>query len=774
MPRTEKRLMDGWKFAMELTADKTLQQALELEYRPVILPHDWAVESPFDKSIRSSQGFRDRFRCGWYLKTLELSEVKPDYCYLLDFDGVFENSTVWVNGKEAGGCRYGYSPFRLDVTEFVCQGENQIVVKVDNTAKPADRWLSAAGIYRTVRWIEVEKKHLDEREVVVHTSLNANGAKVQVYCGVQDSVRGVLTGGDQCFAAQGEDGKLVFNVPLPRLWSAEHPELYTLAVSLLDGERETDTITLRIGIREVVMDPDHGLFVNGEHVTLKGVCLHQDVGSRGNASKKEIWRERLIDLKETGCNALRLAHHLYPREFLDLCDEMGFYVYEECFDKWQSGLYGRYFDECWQYDVAAMVKRDRNRPSIIIWGVGNEVENQAQRSMLQILKMLREYLLTLDDTRPVSVAMNPHFKHESGIDARKVDDIQQFVDEVSDTEIYDVEERIDAMAGIAALVDIICCNYQEQWYERIRARFPDKLILGTEVYEYFMGHPDQMKNHTVHAPALVPFEKEYVIGSMQWTGIDYLGESMGYPYKGWCGTLMRTTGDRRFSYYLMKSYWSEEPVVRFAVMDYSLPDEGVKEMWDIPPYVEHWHFPQFRKTVIPYAIASNCDEVRLTLNGTPYYLPKPSECPNRMITGFLPYQPGTVEAVGLKDGKEVCRHVVVTPGYSAKLVFETPERQVPAEAGYELLLRVRAQDIDGNPCFRESAKVNFRVEGPAQLLTVDNGDLSEHACYQSDSVHLYRGCAAVLIRLDGNIGSVKVFADAPGMFGAQALVLAED
>lgn len=771
MPRTVTRLMDGWEFALERTADKTLEQASQLDYQPVLLPHDWSVESPFDQGIRGSQGFRDRFRCGWYRKTLLLPEKKGGYRYLLDFDGVFENSTVWVNGQEAGGHQYGYSPFQLDVTSLVRQGENQLYIKADNTAQPADRWLSAAGIYRTVRWIETEEKHLDEGELVVHTSLTAEGAQVQVCCGLDAPVRGTLSGGGQRIEARSDNGCLQFSVPSPRLWSAEHPELYILTVSLLDGEREADQLVLSIGIREILFDVQKGMLVNGEPVILKGVCLHQDVGCRGNASKQELWRERLMDLKEAGCNAIRPAHHIFSREFMDLCDEMGFYVYEECFDKWQSGSYARYFDSCWQQDVAAMVKRDRNRPSVVIWGVGNEVENQAQPSMLRILKMLREYLLTLDSTRPVSVAMNPHFKRESGVDARKVEDIQQFVDEVSDTEIYDIEERLDAMSGIAALVDILCCNYQEQWYDRIHARFPDKLILGTEVYQYFMGHPDQLKNHTVHIPSLVPFEKDYVIGSMIWTGIDYLGESMGYPYKGWCGSLMRTTGDRRPSYYMMKSYWREEPLVHFSVMDYSLQDEGAKEMWDIPFYADHWHFPQLRRAVVPFIIASNCDEVRLLLNGTPYYLPKPADCPNRLITGFLPWQPGKVEAIGLRDGKEVCRHVTITPGPAAKLAFETPEREAPAQEGYELLLRVRAQDMEGNPCFRESAKVRFQVEGAARILAVDNGDLSENSSYQDDTVHLYRGCAAVVIRLEGNAGRIKVAASAEGLQSAEAVVI---
>lgn len=765
MPRTEQKLMDGWEFAAG--------EPLEENYRSVILPHDWAVEAPFDRRMPQggSQGFRDRFETLWYRRHLNLREKKAGCRYFLDFGGVFENSTVWLNGQEAGGNKYGYSPFRIDVTDLVKQGDNLITVKADNTRRPADRWLSAAGIYRTVKWMEMEERHLDEREVTVHTRLLDGKAELTVDCGIQACVKGVLSCDDQRIETVSDDGKLLFEVPSPRLWSAEQPLLYSLSLSLMDGQREADTISMKLGIREVVFDPNQGMLVNGRRTILKGVCVHQDLGCLGNAARKELWRERLLDLKETGCNAIRAAHHLFPEEFLDLCDELGFYVYEECFDKWQSGLYGRYFDTQCQYDVACMVKRDRNRPSIVIWGVGNEVENQGQLSMLKNLKMLCEYLRSLDNTRPVSVAMNPHFKRESGVDARKVADIQQFVDEVSDTEIYDMEERLERIGRIAELVDILCCNYQEQWYPQIHQRFPDKLILGTEVYQYFMGHPEQMKNFTAHLPSLVPFELDYVIGSMIWTGFDYLGESMGYPSKGWSGALIRTTGDRRPSYYMMQSLWSEKPMVHFSVLDHSLEDEGVKEMWDIPPYADHWDFPQIRKAVIPYMIASNCEEVRLFLNGERIYLPRPDTCLNRLITGYLPYLPGKVEAVGFRDGTEVCRHTLVTPGPAVRLAFETPERTVPAESGYTLLLRVCVLDAQDNRVFRESARVRFRVEGEAEVLAVDSGDLMSSEPYQDDSVHLYRGCAAVVLHFTGKPGRVRVFADAGGMRTGEAEVL---
>lgn len=767
MPRLERKIMDGWEFS--------LNSCEEGDFRPVKLPHDWAITAPFDKNMEQgeAQGFRHRWGIGWYRRTYHVKEKRPGHRYCLDFGGIYENSTVWVNGKNAGGRKYGYSSFRLDITELVQQGENQILINVDNTCKPADRWYSGAGIYRTVKWIEVEDNHFEEENIIVRSSIDGTAADILVTPGIKGNIRAVLSLGKFSLEAVEDEDGLLFRLEDARLWSAESPNLYTLSLFLMDGQRIADYVTMKIGIRVIKMVQGKGMFVNGERVTLKGVCIHQDVGCRGIAARPELWRSRLENLKEMGCNTIRTAHHTFAPEFLDLCDEMGFYVYEECFDKWTGGLYGRYFKTEWKRDVEAMVKRDRNRACIFIWGVGNEVEHQAQDSMIKILEMLRNFVQSMDGTRPITYAMNPHFKRESKVDISKVKDIQQFVDEVDDTEIYGMEERLERIRRIASLVDVISCNYQEQWYEEIHKMIPEKLILGTETYEFFKGHREQMQNFTCENPQLVPVEKKYVIGSMIWTGIDYLGESMGYPAKGWSGAPIRTNGERRPAYYILQSYWSKKPMVHFSVLDYSLEDEGVKEHWDIPIYADHWHFPQFHKTVIPYMICSNCDEVKLLLNGKRLYLPRLEECPNRLITGFLPCIPGRVEAIGCIGGKEACRHVLLTPGPAVKMGFDQEAVTFRAEKGYEFLLTAGAQDEQGNPYFREGAKVRFRIEGPAEIAAVDNGSLMGNEPYEESFIHMYHGRASVLIRMTGEKGRISVYADVEGMKSGTAVICAE-
>jgi len=762
MPRNVTKIMTGWQFYFEkklphsvdaaswMSLDELSEYDQEFAnnlskhtcFRDVTLPHDWAIEQSYNRNMQegNSQGFRDRWGIGWYRKILYVENKKAGYRYYLDFGGVVENSTIWINGMVAGKHYYGYSSFRVDVTEFVKDGDNQILIKVDNTVSPADRWYSGCGIYRTVKWMEVEEKHLDPWEVVVTTELDEKytSAVVRIRTGVKGQVLAELReAGDDSHiiysAYSKSNGEIPLEVVNPKLWSAEEPYLYDLKLHLYDCGRKYDSISLPVGIREVVFDAKKGMLVNGKSVTLQGVCLHQDMGARGIAATKGMWRERLLKLKEMGCNSIRPTHHVFSEEFIELCDELGFYVYEECFDKWVYGSYARYFETCWQSDMDAMIKRDRNHPSIVIWGVGNEETNQGQESMLKILKRLYDYAKSLDDTRPVSCATKPIYWRDLPEGAEVKGDL------ASACMVYDNAERLTYIKKWGEIVDILCCNYQEQWYPMIHEVLPDKLILGTEVYPFFRGHGTYMQNYALENPALEPKKLDYCIGSMVWTGIDYLGESTGYPAKGRSNAMIKTNGERRPIYYIMQSYWTKEPMVHFSVMDYSLQDEGMKLHWSFPPYVDHWHFPQFHKTVIPYMIATNCEEVKLYVNGKEYGPPKPEQFSDKVITGFVPYLPGTIEVVGYRFGEAVCSHKTVTPGPVVRLVFDKGVQKISANEGHEMLLTVRAVDGEGNPCFRESAYTRFMVEGPAEIVAVDNGNLMDSKCYQETSVHMHHG-----------------------------------
>lgn len=757
MPRTVIPLNSGWTFSLD-----------GQHYEPVSIPHDWCIERPVDANapLTMSQGYFHRSDIGWYLCTFQAVKPENHRCFL-DFGGVFEQAVIWLNGVEVGRHAYGPSPFRLDVTDAIHSGENTLQVKADCTAEPADRWYSGGGIYRPVKLIFTSEKHLDERRVVVTTKLEGDSAQVTIRTGADSLVQAALTGpgGESCIARG--TSCISLTVPNPQLWTAETPHLYRLTLSLLEEGCILDEITLRIGIRDVQFIPGEGLFVNGKHVSLRGVCLHQDVGCRGIAAKKEILRERLVLLKQMGCNAIRASHHIHSEEFMDLCDEMGFYVYEECFDKWHSGAYARYFEQNWQSDVDAMLLRDRNRPSVIIWGIGNEVENQAHDSMIATLKMLVAYAHSVDPTRPVTYAINPHFKRPANIDLRTIKDIQAFVDEVDDREIEDLTEKLGCIRRICEEVDIISCNYQEQWYDRIHAMMPDKLILGSEIYQYFVGDPGHYQNYTENPPPLIAESEKWLLGGFIWSGYDYLGESMGWPSKGWTGAVIRTNGNPRSSYHMLRSFWTKEPMIHLAILDYTMGDEFVKEHWGFPPYEAHWDFPMFHKQLLLYMIATNCERVEIEVPGRSFAAP--SKGANGLITGFLPYFPGFVTAKGYIGDQLVCEHRLVTPGPAAKLAFDA-HAALPAETGYEALLTVRMQDAEGTPILRDTRVTSFTVEGPAIIAATDNGDLMETTPYSSLALPLWHGQASVVIRLTGEPGTVRVTAHAAGLPDASVLL----
>lgn len=837
-------LNQKWQFALQ----KPGMEKEGLVFTQVTLPHDWMISCPFDRNMKQgeAQGFFDRWGTGWYRRTL-LLEKKPETVYRLRFDGVYENSRVTVNGTYVGGRKYGYSTFTLDVTDALADGENEILVEVDNTTAPVDRWYTGAGIYRSV-WLEcLTGRHLERDEVRVETRMETglkNGeeektvcqtarqvAMLTVYPGCEGRVRALLreargnagaedagektertpgTAAPLPVIAQAEgEGPLTLRVPDYQAWSDRNPKLYELTLQLLaqdtaggEGEKGesdlsgiTDELTIPVGFRSVEVSADRGLFINGESVKLKGVCVHQDISCFGTAVTKELWRERLLSLKEIGCNAIRLAHHLYLPEMLELCDELGFYVYEEAFDKWTGGAYGRFYETEWEKDLTCMVKRDRNHPCILFWGVGNEVENQSYPSMLERLEKHVQTVKALDPARPVSLAMNPHFAYPAEeVDMSKVEDIQQFVDEMKTGEIFDVDDRIRQIAKIAEKVDFLSCNYQEQWYERIHELIPDKAILGTETYLFFRGEGPRFQNFSEECPWMDVVEKDYCMGGFIWTGIDYWGESMGWPAKGWSGALFAADMEKRPAAWQYRSYWTREPMVHFAVLDGSLPDEGVKEHWDSPSYVTHWEFPWLQRAVIPFRVVTNCEQVRIILNEgrfaedgktsleKEYSLRPVKEYQGGLVKGYLPWMPGTVTVIGMNGGKEVCRQVVETPGIAVRLAFEQEEREITLSRAdtdreenqpqpYRMLCKVRAFDAEGRPVFRESAKVTFVVEGPARLIGVDNGDIKSAEAPNGGSIHLYRGRADAGILITGP-GRVKLTAYAAGIQSAGCVIAA--
>ena len=730
------------------------------DWKTVCIPHDWAVSRPINRDMPegSSQGFLDRWGIGWYRRSLSLKEKNADRRYLLEFGGIFENSTIWVNGAKAGKQLYGYTGFTLDITDYLTAGKNLIAVRVDNTLQPVDRWYSGAGIYRQVSLIEVPQVHLNPMDITVSVSLDktCRNASIKVDAGREDVQLAVkLTNGESSVGSESGTGHTSLEISNPKLWAADTPNLYNLEVSLVEQSRILDSITLPIGIREIRFDKDLGMLVNGKPEKLKGVCLHQDIAGVGNAVTKSLLRQRLRIFKDIGCNAIRTSHNTPSTDLLDLCDEMGFYVIDESFDKWNAGSYGRYYTKEWEKDLTYMVRRDRHRACVVMWSVGNEVHTQGSKDMLEMLKNHVQAVKNLD-SRPVTCALSPHYFDEAG-----------------ENEVIGINSTLPIISKIASCVDILALNYQEQWYEELRKANPDLLIVGTETYLFFRGSRKNYFNFSTENPWMDVERSSYVLGGFLWAGADYLGESMGYPSKGWSAAMIRSSHVRKPISWLFESYWSDKPVVHFTVQDYTLQDDMTREHWSTPRMLDCWNFPMYARSPIPYMIFSNCEEVHLFLNGKQLDIKKPAECESRIITGFLPMDAGTVLVKGLNGGQEVCQHTLQTSQPPAKLAFAEPEQHLNAALTRQVMLNVGAFDKEDIPCLRESGAVRFAAEGDCIIEAVDNGDMLGSEPYSADRVHLYQGEAAVILRTQGKKGCITVTAYADGMLPATAELVLE-
>jgi beta-galactosidase len=507
------------------------------------------------------QGFFAWENVCWYRKEFMLSGIEGKEVFLY-FGGAYRNSTVFINGKKAGGRASGYLSFEVNITDFIKEGKNLAAVRLDNGCEAPDRWYSGSGLFRNVYLKIVPVTHIKTWGVCVKQELAANmkSAEINVSttvvsheknsggavflrllapngdCAAENSVSFDLGGKKEITVEQN------LRLQNPSLWSAEKPDLYRAIVCLKKDGVTGEGVEINIGIRTVETAYNKGMTVNGEKVKLKGVCLHHDGGITGSAYYDEIWRRRLNILKSIGCNAIRTSHNPPAQEFLDLCDELGFYVIDECFDKWKSGYYGAHFDADSQLDLTDFILRDRNHPSIIMWSIGNEVENQGADSMLDIQKKLAKIVHGLD-CRPVTCALSPHANPRTLVNSPP-------------------EELVKLTKKLAKDVDVLGLNYHEPLYEHYTKGI-DKPILGTECYEYYSSVGTNFEDVCDKNPWQFVLESENVIGQFIWAGIDYLGES-SWPSKGWAGSILDICGFMKPNAFFRKSIWTSEPFVYLA------------------------------------------------------------------------------------------------------------------------------------------------------------------------------------------------------------------
>jgi beta-galactosidase len=459
------------------------------------------------------------------------------------------------------------------------------------------------------------------------------------------------------------------------------------------------------------MDAKNGLRVNGEKIKLKGVNLHHGLGAIGAAWNKGLMKQRMLTLKEIGCNAIRTCHNPPASELLDLCDEMGFLVMDEAFDKWKTLRYGLIFDECWQEDLLEMINRDRNHPCVFCWSVGNEVHNQAKEDMLKTLAMLAERTKQEDPSRPVTYAMEPHV----------FDDEQR---KMSPAEKAKLTQKIEKH------VDIVSGNYHEQYYDEYHKLMPDMMFIGTETLPFFRNDVYGNTSFLHKNPWFDVAENDFVLGQFIWPGIDYLGEAV-WPARMWSGGIIDSTGRIKERGYLTQSLWSTKPMVHISIYDESAKDMRENGAWGAPPMAGHWNIQHKSRPFIKAFLFTNCEKAAVLVNEKLIKTIDTSNMENGYLEIYLPNIPGVLSAKGIIDEIAACEYILKTAGDPDHIEMAL-ENDIGDECMDIAMVSSKVVDKNGVLCSHYDGAITFLASG-AQIIATDSGDPTDHTPYKSNT-----------------------------------------
>ncbi|MEO7932607.1 MAG: beta-galactosidase GalA [Chthoniobacterales bacterium] len=727
-------------------------------WQQVNLPHDWAVEQPFDSKAVKQQGYRPR-GIGWYRRTFKLDPSDRGKNIELQFDGVATHCAVYFNGTPVHHNFCGYTSFHTDVTPMARYGndENTIAVRVDAEAMEG-WWYEGAGLYRHTWLVKRSPVHVVTDGVYANPVKSADGrwtipaevtlcntgtnaASAMVEISVFDSAGKKIAAGksasvnivpmDQAVA------KLSIPANSPQLWSVEHPNLYEVRTTVLSDNQPVDVVSTTCGFRTVRFDAKNGFFLNDQPLKLQGTCNHQDHAGVGVAVPDSIQEFRIRKLKEMGSNAYRTSHNPPSRELVEICDRLGMMVMDET----------RHFNASPEYlkQLEWLVRRDRNHPSVILWSLFNEEALEINEEGMEMTRVMNSVVKRLDTTRPTTGAQN---KGQMGWDGK-------------------VNPK-----NAAWTMDVVGINYQAGEYDKILAAYPDKPIISTEdtsqvmtrgaystdyskfiVTSYDEVYPGWDKCSSARNSWEAIATRPRLAGGFSWTGFDYRGEPtpFGWPSAGSFFGAMDLCGFPKTDFYVRQAHWvKNKPVLTL---------------------VPHWNWPGKEGQPIRVMALCNADHVALSLNGK--LIEEKKVDPFQMVDWQVPYAPGRLEAVAKKDGREVARYVVETTGKPVKLRL-APDRKTLAADGCDALpVTVEALDEQGRPVPTANLAVAFAISGPGRIIGVGNGDPNCHEPEKGDRRSLFNGLAQVIVQSTHDAGEIKLTATADGLASATATLTAQ-
>ena len=734
-----KTINQNWKFHLGDVPEADYMGYDDRAWKNVTLPHDWSVEYPFDKCYASGTGYLPG-GTAWYRKHFILPDDIKGKRVRITFDGVYKHSRVWINSNYLGGRAYGYANFTFDISEFVRPGENVISVRVEHEQVADSRWFTGSGIYRDVTLEITEMSCFVKDSVFVTTKeIDESGNAVlsvdfsTIGCDETEFILEDKDGDTVATAGGFSYGRVTVNVPDASRWSPDSPYMYNLVCHAFTDGKITDAISIPVGIRTISFDADKGFFLNGENMKLKGVCVHHDAGALGAAVPPAVWERRIRKFKEAGCNALRTAHNPPSATLLDLCDRMGLLVMDEAFDEWEGTKnkwwqghnvyppkkygYAEDFPMWHKADLEAMVLRDRNHPSIILWSIGNEIDYPNDP---YVTHLFDEVLGNNDNGKP---------KEERRYDDKKPDAsrlttiAKELVDIVHNVDV--TRPVLSAMSfpelstrtGFADVLDVSGYNYREKFYEEDHKRFPDRVIFGSE-----NGHdPDAW--HAVR-------DNDYICGQFLWTGIDFLGECIGWPYRISQAGMLDLCAYEKPLYYRRKAMWTDAPFVKIAV------SKGGKEKTGV--WTDKFVYAGEDGEKMQVSCYTNSKKAELFLNGKSL---GEKETENYRATWEIPFEKGTLTAK--IDGAE---DSLTTPGKAEVISMLADKTEMNADGQDIIQAEVALLDNNGNIAADDDKVVYYQITGDAEILGIENGRPDDLTPYSEKYRQTYYGRAVVYIR----------------------------
>lgn len=788
-PRSVVNFYNDWKFYLGNDSAALNPNYNDASWRKLSLPHDWSIESNFMKDApATNQGGSLPGGIGWYRKIFTVPVSAKNKNISIEFDGVYKNSEVWINGSYLGKRPYGYSSFDYDLTPHLFfNKQNVIAVRVDNSQQPDSRWYTGSGIYRNVKLVVKNRIAFKKNGIYVMPGINGGQGSLNIHAWIQapEQSKSLFTVKYELYDAagnpvkdeayhtmmmhslEGSETKYLFTYLFknPKLWSTESPYLYTLKATLyIDGVR-TDEMVTKLGVRQFVFDAEKGFFLNDQPLKIKGVCMHHDLGALGAAFNYRAAERQLQILKEMGCNAIRVSHNPPAPEFLDLCDKMGFLVMDEAFDMWKKRKnknkfdYHLDFEEWHERDLQDMVLRDRNHPSVFMWSIGNEIREQFDSTGTTIAKRLVEIIKELDPTRPVTSALTETMPEKNFITK-------------------------------ANALDVLGFNYKYYDYAALPQRFPGQKFIATEtasalstrgVYQFpsdsmrvwppdykaqdtFVGN----KDHTAsaydntfaywggtHEKTWLAVKKyPHMAGIFVWSGFDFLGEPLPYPkfparssYYG----IVDLAGFPKDVYYMYQSEWTTKPVLHLF---------------------PHWNWNK-GETIDVWTYYNNADEVELYLNGRS--VGKRSKTDSTLhVMWRIPFEAGILKAISRKNGKTVLVKEIKTAGKPARIELIADRKNIKAD-GKDLSF-VTAKIVDKNGIVVPDADnlIKFSISGNANIAATDNGYQADTVSLTSHKRQAWKGMALAVVKAASKKGNSTLTASSPGLKpGTIALKIAD-